>query len=424
MMKSFLLVLACLISFKLTAQTTYYLSSKGNDNNDGKTVSTTWKTIKTVEPGCTYLLKRGDTFHFNLLQIKNPEKKPIKIAAYGKGNKPVIDLYKRIVKGAWIQHAANIWKVNLKDTANYTGYRSPKDTNVGFIKVNGKIKGNKLKQLDELRMPWDFFSDETYLYVFSEADPGKTNAIDVVTNQIIIILSDGMTLSNLALKGTGAHAVQGRNASGIKLLNLDISEIGGSFLPRYKAGTTRYGNGIELGSGATNCLIEYCNVSEVYDAAFTMQSTDQNVVFNNVTFRNNKADRNEQSFEFWALGPSSKFVNCRFINNYCSNAGFGWSHEVRPDKNAAVHILNYYHAYSTNDITISNNTFVRGKTGYIYINPNADDAKMFKSFNNKIFLNKLVPIRTNDSTYKLNNTDQFRKHFGLEKGSIFKLLRN
>ena len=216
-LKLFLWLTMCLFYFNGAAQTTYFISSAGSDSNDGKTVNAPWKTLKELVPGNTYLFKRGDTFNFAIDRVKNPEKKPITINSYGKGNKPLFNLYKRIRKNAWSSSSTNIWKVDLKNTENYTGFMSSNDTNVGFIKVNGQIKGNKLKQVNELTTAWDFYSDSQYLYVYSSYNPGEANTFDIATNQVMLLLSDGMSVSNLSLKGTGSHAVQGKEISNIKL---------------------------------------------------------------------------------------------------------------------------------------------------------------------------------------------------------------
>ncbi|MCW3120405.1 MAG: hypothetical protein JWM28_4487, partial [Chitinophagaceae bacterium] len=122
--------------------TTYYISSSGNDTNNGTSSSTPWKTMKTLLPGATYLLKRGDTLYFTIEKIANNTQK-ITIDAYGTGYNPQISLYKNIRASAWQLYSGNIWKVDLKDTSKYTGYKDISDTNVGFIYVNGVIKGAK-----------------------------------------------------------------------------------------------------------------------------------------------------------------------------------------------------------------------------------------------------------------------------------------
>ena len=76
---------------------TYYVSqSDGNDNNDGLSVSTPWKTLEkagemTYTSGDQLLLKCGDTWNEQLtLTGSGTASSPITLASYGTGNKPII----------------------------------------------------------------------------------------------------------------------------------------------------------------------------------------------------------------------------------------------------------------------------------------------------------------------------------------------
>ena len=72
--------------------------------------------------------------------------------------------------------------------------------------------------------------------------------------------------------------------------------------------------------------------------------------------QNNTAKDNEQSFETWVSGNNPGYTHCKFINNNCYTAGFGWSHSVRPDSNVAVHILSYSWEVMNADFEIKNNS--------------------------------------------------------------------
>jgi hypothetical protein len=72
---------------------TYYLSTSGNDNNDGLSVNTAWQSINklnsvTLANNDTVLFKRGQTFRGQISSNKFPT--GIHFSAYGTGNKPII----------------------------------------------------------------------------------------------------------------------------------------------------------------------------------------------------------------------------------------------------------------------------------------------------------------------------------------------
>ncbi len=410
-----LLVFLTFSLFTASAQDTFYISASGNDTNNGTSPSSPWKTVPYVQSGKTYLFNKGDTLYFSIGSAANTDpSKKIRISSYGSGAKPVLSLYKKIKAAAWAQYSANVWKVNIGSAGSYTGFNSP-NTNVGFIKVNGVIYGNKRSGSAALSSAWDFYSDDTYLYVFSTTRPG---AIQASCNVSAIDVSDNMEISDIAICGSGAHALSAHERSNVTLSRIDITEIGGSYLPGYGDGTTRYGNGIEFYNNASNCLIENCSVSQVYDVAFTMQGTGK---FANVTFQNNTADKNDQTFETWLGSGSEGFRNCKFINNQCSNAGFGWSHAVRPNKDIGVHILTYLWQVNdagSQDLLISGNTFTKAKSGLWYWGV-WDAAPPATSKNNIVTLDADTPIRSLVSTYTVKNSKDFVSATGLEAGTIF-----
>lgn len=97
------LVLLCTYSFAFSAipvfaaGTVYYVSySAGNDNNDGLSSSTPWKTLakasRAYAAGDSLLLKCGDTWTEQLHPTGDgTSTNPITIGSYGSGNRPVIN---------------------------------------------------------------------------------------------------------------------------------------------------------------------------------------------------------------------------------------------------------------------------------------------------------------------------------------------
>ena len=84
------------VSYEISAQKSYYISStKGKDKNKG-TEKSPWKSLNkisktTLKPGDEILFKKGDRFvgHF-VVNGSGSQKKPILISSYGKGKQPVL----------------------------------------------------------------------------------------------------------------------------------------------------------------------------------------------------------------------------------------------------------------------------------------------------------------------------------------------
>lgn len=417
-----MLALAIIFCLPSCGQNVYYISNSGNSQNSGLSPDKPWSYLKEMQPGNTYLFKSGETFYCNINSVENQGEKKIKLGSYGKGRKPVLTTYKHVRKEFWEPVVDNLWRVKLSDAKTFYGFTDPWNLNIGFLKVGDKIRGSRKSDRSLLKEQWDFFADKEFLYVYSNANPGL-NDVKVAANYCLIRLSNGMEIYNLRLEGTGGHAIQGSVVNNVKIINVEIADIGGSYLDGYAGGDVRYGNGIELWNGASSCIIKNCNISNVFDAAITMQGKGEDTYFQDVTIENNFCYRNGQSFEFWISGYKSGFKNCKFMNNACYDAGYGWSYEVRPDRKTAVHVLNYVYEVNSNDLIISNNIFSGAKGGYMYVSANFRNHQKFISELNKIYLDEKQLIDAMNSKLKIEDSKLFIEQTGLERKSKFNVIR-
>lgn len=74
--------------------TTYYVSSEGNDSNDGLSSTSPWKTaqfaFQQLSANEQILFRRGDTFSGITQNLNNRTGGPMILGAYGSGNKPIL----------------------------------------------------------------------------------------------------------------------------------------------------------------------------------------------------------------------------------------------------------------------------------------------------------------------------------------------
>lgn len=96
-MKKNLILILSIIPFFLQAATYYLDAENGNDNNNGLTELSAWQTFKNVNSkqllsGDTILFKRGTVFD-GVLELNGEGNfiNPILIAAYGHGDKPIVN---------------------------------------------------------------------------------------------------------------------------------------------------------------------------------------------------------------------------------------------------------------------------------------------------------------------------------------------
>ena len=107
--------------FSTTFATNYYISNAdGNDNNNGTSATTAWKTINKVNSsnslfvaGDSVFFKKGDIFYGSLTISgkSGTEAKPIVYTTYGTGNMPILRGSQKVTN--WTLHNGKIWKANL-----------------------------------------------------------------------------------------------------------------------------------------------------------------------------------------------------------------------------------------------------------------------------------------------------------------------
>lgn len=120
----------------------YFSSSTGNDARsslEAQTPLTPWKTLaklnavlSTAQPGTTFLLKRGDVFDGTIrIPVSGTLLTPITFAAYGSGDKPVINGFTSL--NTWTNVGGNIWQAPLQ-----AGARLNMLTVGGSVKMRGR----------------------------------------------------------------------------------------------------------------------------------------------------------------------------------------------------------------------------------------------------------------------------------------------
>src|ERR1035437_955962 len=157
------LILIFLVHNAIASATYYYISSSGNDTNNGLSSSTPWKTIAKVnsafsnmKPGDRILFKRGDVFtgQITLTQSGSATAK-ITFDAYGVGNTPVIQGNIDII--SWTRFNGNIWVADcpqlgstvtnflINGKSQQIGrYPNADATNKGYLTINSHVGNTQL----------------------------------------------------------------------------------------------------------------------------------------------------------------------------------------------------------------------------------------------------------------------------------------
>ena len=167
----YLLISACLTWQSVWGQTTYYVAANGNDANNGQSVNTPFQSLAkinslSVRPGDNILLRRGDTFRGSLVLTQSgTADNPIRIDAYGSGNKPI--LAGSVPVTNWANIGNNTWQATCSACGSQvTGvyrnavslplgrYPNLSDPNKGYLTIQSHNGKTQLTSQQDLSTDW------------------------------------------------------------------------------------------------------------------------------------------------------------------------------------------------------------------------------------------------------------------------------
>ena len=356
--------------------TKYYVAASGNDDNDGLTPATAWKSVEKVN---AFEFKAGDGVFFNRgdeWRITKPlaAKSGVTYSAYGTGAKPKLN-------AAADGSGASKWVPTNKENVYAFVELIPDDRDVGTLVFDGGrawgiqiqqttsgtrlaigrvfngIKWfdsdvNKFSGHEDLKNDLEFYHnwDNDTLYLYSaEGNPGtRFGSIEIVDKgHGISLLKDSATgdshdivIDNIAIFGAGSHGIGGGCVSNVTIQYCTLKWIGGSIQAKGLFGRdygVRYGNAVESygvktgrteGYDTDGFVIHDCYASQVYDCCWTIQTQGPGY-FNDIKFYNNVSEYCNSGLEIWQDGGA--ISNMDLYNNYTRLNGYGWSHQ-RPNK--------------------------------------------------------------------------------------------
>ncbi len=353
----------------------YYISAKtGNDNADGRSPATAWRTAarlakENIAPGAYVLFERGGVYRGTVKASSG-----VTYTAYGEGPKPCI--YGSPEDGAnpgkWTRtDNPNVWAYDIgrrdvgtlvfDDGASHAVkivIRTDKKTGARFNKFTGR-PFNSYRDLDtDLHFWHDYYEKGTgKLYLHSKTNPGerfKSIEFNVKCHGFAVGGACGVTIDNFTVKYVGVHGVGAGTCRDLAVRNCEFAWIGGSIQAEAIFGRdypTRLGNAVEIYGGCENYEVTDCYIWQVYDAAVTQQFNipkkdgvkryDQK----NVRYANNVFEKCNYSVEYFLTAPKgnwSRMENFVVEDNLMFDAGIGFC-EQRPDRNEGAHIKAWYH---------------------------------------------------------------------------------
>lgn len=339
----------------------YYVSTKGNDANDGLSPETPIQTLEAID---SLIIEKGDAVLFErgciwrIYEIFNV-RTGVTYGSYGEGRKPMF-------YGSPKNFAQEIWKPSKKKNVWQTSYMY---TYPGHIVFNqGEEHGYRKLSIGAVEKNTDFYVDETIATLYIYCDRGNPaevwESIEVGGEHLGFKLSTGtqdVVIDNLAFRytsGIGGHY----NNNNWSVTNCEIGFTGGG---RYQM-TGRAGNGIGTWVGGENLYWCHNWIYQTFDTAISPQGNVGKNLFNyhDIYICNNLMEYNNCDIETWETcddpekGGPSDFYNYYMDNNICRFTSLGWG--TRADDGGirgidGVHYGRFLENQITGHVSFSNN---------------------------------------------------------------------
>lgn len=347
-----------------------YVSTSGDDNNDGLSPESPKRTIACLDggllaPGDVVLLKRGDVWHEKLILVPY-----VSYSAYGEGKKPELrGSYNGVGKEKWIEcerHGLYRFAEPIppeKDVGNivfgegeYYGSRVLKDMSLKDRKnvrvrsgddgltSNGKEywynETEPMEGAEILRNRFEYYHEHesSTLYLYSpDGNPGELyDMLEISTyGNVVSGNASGVTVDNLCIRFTGSHGVGTGTCKNFTVRNCEVGWIGGSLQNVSTLGNCRYGNAIEIFGGCDNYKVYNNYVYQCFDCGPTVQwqgtlGDGRVLIENDIEIYGNAIEKCNSPLEVWCTTKScdlSRFAvlsNITLYDNLCRGSGWGF----------------------------------------------------------------------------------------------------
>jgi len=385
--------------------TIYYVSEKGDDNNDGFSPETPIKTLDAVSKlplcvGDAVLFKRGETFR-GLLKSK----RGVIYSAYGEGKKPVLtnSLQNFADASLWEEtEVKNVYRLTIPQThdVGIIVFDEGKTWSQKRIKGRPEFPEGGLENLDvDLAMWHDIpkpLEETGYVYLRCDmGNPGEIfNSIEIARRQNIISAANDTTFDNLCLKYGAAHGIGSGTVNGLTVRYCEFGFIGGSW---FRTDTlSRYGNAIEIYGGCRNFVCDHNYIYQIYDAGITQQlkNAKSDIVMTDIRYSYNLIEDTAYCIEYFLdPAPLEAFKegepmpvlytkNFEVTGNIMRRSGYGFC-EQRPDKQTA-HIKGWKQTSPVINHTVHNNIF--DTSLHMMLHVGADKAEWMPKMSNNIYV--------------------------------------
>lgn len=305
----------------------YYVSTSGNDANDGTSPEKAIQTLAAVDglslqDGDAVLFERGCIWR---MYEKFECRSNVTYGSYGEGRKPMI-------LGSPKNFAQEVWKPSKKKNVwqiNYI-YAYP----CGAFFDQGKEAGYLKTSFRAMTANTHFFFDESMATLYLYCDKGNPSdvwdSIEFSQAGMKMYLNGGVSnvvVDNIALRYTGQGGVGGTYANAnVTVTNCEIGFTGGAWVGGDPSSGTRYCNAIEMWCSKEGHNFSHNWIYHTFDSAISPQG-NQGFNYHNIKIDNNLLEFNNADIELFEALPGT-YKNFTSNNNICRFTSLGWGTRV------------------------------------------------------------------------------------------------
>ncbi|MBQ2746727.1 MAG: hypothetical protein IJF35_03350 [Clostridia bacterium] len=350
----------------------YYISNVGDDNADGKSPNTAWRTLEKVNSvnlagGDAVLLRRGDMWRENLIL-----KSGVTFSAYGVGPKPQIRLaYDGKNDAKWLKtDMENIWVFD----------KVLDDKDIGLVLFNnGEFYAERKYTFATLTEDFSYmfcnefcFEEENVwdnkVYVYcSKGNPADVfEQVDISRHGSTIQLpglSHDILVKNIETFFGQDYFFAG-STKNIRIEYCTFAWAGGTALKRSTGERVRFGGGGGSWHSCDGMIMDHCYFTQHFDTAVTPQYNwheEEPAIFKDYRVQDCLIEYTEYSFEYFN-SQSNHDDNCfdglYFGYNFCRLGGKGFGDK----KSGSRYIKSWRHENVCYNSLFENNIFDRAES--------------------------------------------------------------
>ena len=372
---------------------TFYVSNGGDDDADGKSPETAWKTLKNVNDktkvceNCNVLFERGGIWREALRVPCNG----MTFSAYGKGMKP------RFYGSRRNYAKPEYWKKSEFKNVWYTDLCTK---NVGLIAFNHSDELGKYDEImgyrhsigrdgftgpQDLTKNYDFYGhlDEEKCYLYCDkGNPGEVYESlelgEAVHLMVPVEGKIGLTFDNLMLKFTGCHGIAGLGGcQKVTVQNCIMCYLGGSILDGFAGSrTVGFGNAVETYGSCNGYWVNGNWIYQIYDTAITHQFSQCNASchMQDVEYTGNLCEYCHWSIEFYnqpTPGYHRSVYDTNVHHNILRCGGMGWGSRGREE--GAALFNSFTLPEDTKNFVTHDNIYDRSAGNIVRLNRGGDE---------------------------------------------------